>query len=514
MFGRSKARKLARQGSTKPIVFEALEPRVLLSADSLANLALASASDVIPQGTDHAVRHAELLETPGQSLTCEARAVDEKADLPDDDSSASYTPIFTFSAGEISGESEDADLTDIGPIQTDEDASGLSEENTDAPANAAPVVEAAVEYETYIGRGIPTADAAQPILADNDNIRDLKSLPIEIRGPPENLSVPGLHIVEPGGGNFDGQVVYLDFDGEENVTYSGPVTISGLNVPAFSAPGDLRGHEQSVINSVLIQLEQTFSSTGVVFTCARPAAGGYSTVLVGGDDSAFAAYGSFAGLAEKVDIGNQDPCDMALVFSDVIAAGPMQGRDYAERLADVITHEIAHLLGYAHDTDDPAGGALADVAESVSGTITADTTWDNTGEPYRVTGDLTINPGVTLTIAEGVVVKFNGGRSMIVNGTLDARGTEAEPIIFTSYRDDSAGGDTNGDGPSSGVAGDWEALYFNSESDLSVLQNLELRFAGNYNSPGFRYGFEPAVQISDSDLTMINVSLSNCDSTG
>jgi len=35
--------------------------------------------------------------------------------------------------------------------------------------------------------------------------------------------IPGMVLVDPVEGQFEGQVVYLDFDGAENVTYNGPV---------------------------------------------------------------------------------------------------------------------------------------------------------------------------------------------------------------------------------------------------------------------------------------------------
>ena len=41
-------------------------------------------------------------------------------------------------------------------------------------------------------------------------------------------------------------------------------------------------------------------------------------------------------------------------------------------------------------------------AASVSGTITEDTTWTAANSPYTLTGHITVDSGVTLTIEPGV----------------------------------------------------------------------------------------------------------------
>jgi hypothetical protein len=104
-------------------------------------------------------------------------------------------------------------------------------------------------------------------------------------------------------------------------------------------------------------------------------------------------------------------------------------------------------------------------AVGVSGTLTENTYWssiDGFDVPYVLTGDLTISSIATLSIEAGTIVKFeyfsgNGyRRSLIVDGTLDVQGTETDHVVFTSNRDDSSGGDTNGDGgATSPAAGDW-----------------------------------------------------------
>lgn len=53
-------------------------------------------------------------------------------------------------------------------------------------------------------------------------------------------------------------------------------------------------------------------------------------------------------------------------------------------------------------------------ATNVCGTINTNTTWSSSGSPYIVTCDVTINPGVTLTIDPGTIVKFNPSRSLFM----------------------------------------------------------------------------------------------------
>jgi len=70
-------------------------------------------------------------------------------------------------------------------------------------------------------------------------------------------------------------------------------------------------------------------------------------------------------------------------------------------------------------------------ATDVNGIIFSDTTWTKAGGPYEFKGPVAVNQGVTLTIEAGTTVNLNT-YYIQVNGTLTARGTEAERIIFNA----------------------------------------------------------------------------------
>lgn len=167
--------------------------------------------------------------------------------------------------------------------------------------------------------------------------------------------LPGMVLADPRADQFKDQVVFLDFDGAADVTFNGLIVVEGIDVPAFEAPGQLAGLEGQIISDVLGRLEATFAGTGIIFTTAHPdLSSSFSTVLIGGDDSAFREHGSFIGLAETIDIGNQINNDNAYVFSEHV---PL------DALADTVAHEIGHLLGYKHVHDAIPGDDIRDYAQ-------------------------------------------------------------------------------------------------------------------------------------------------------
>ncbi len=114
------------------------------------------------------------------------------------------------------------------------------------------------------------------------------------------------------------------------------------------------------------------------------------------------------------------------------------------------------------------------VQPPLSGTISTSRMLSR-GSTYRISGDVTIASGATLTIPQGTILKFDAGKKLTVNSgaTLIANGTRAAPIVFTSVKDDSVGGDTNGDGDATlPQGGDWMYVYVQGVASLNYVKAL------------------------------------------
>jgi len=114
-----------------------------------------------------------------------------------------------------------------------------------------------------------------------------------------------------------------------------------------------------------------------------------------------------------------------------------------------------------------------------SGLVTTNQIW-SAGEVHVVEGNLIIGQGVTVTIEPGAVVKFVHGSGITVEdgGVLDAPATASGPIIFTSFADDTAGGDSNLDGNNSmPVPGDWLGVTVEGTGQFNAAAYVDLRYA-------------------------------------
>jgi RHS repeat-associated protein len=114
------------------------------------------------------------------------------------------------------------------------------------------------------------------------------------------------------------------------------------------------------------------------------------------------------------------------------------------------------------------------VSFPLSGTLSSQTLQSTS--IYTVTGIAVVPSGVTLSIAPGTILKFNAGAGIAVQpgATFTAVGTVSQPIYFTSIKDDSVGGDTNGDGSATMPApGDWASIVIDgAQATLVHVQML------------------------------------------
>ena len=141
--------------------------------------------------------------------------------------------------------------------------------------------------------------------------------------------------------------------------------------------------------------------------------------------------------------------------------------------------------------------------------ITVDTVWTKAQSPIVVSDMMWLKPGVNLIIEKGVAVKFNFSSMLIISGKLIALGTKAEPIVFTSIKDDSSGGDTNGDGATSQPApGDWSYLSINVGGEAN-LDYILIQYGGSKNFEGALKNYKGKLIVNNSVITKNNAGISN-----
>ena len=103
----------------------------------------------------------------------------------------------------------------------------------------------------------------------------------------------------------------------------------------------------------------------------------------------------------------------------------------------------------------------------ITNDITVPTTWY--ADSIYIINDHDFWVENTLTIQPGTIIKFTSNYHMVVDksGTVMAQGTAEKPIVFTSIKDDSYGGDCNKDGAASQPSpGDWQNISVTSNGNI------------------------------------------------
>lgn len=137
--------------------------------------------------------------------------------------------------------------------------------------------------------------------------------------------------------------------------------------------------------------------------------------------------------------GRIQPAHFSVVQSRVTLPAGFAGGPAVLTNREGATNPVTVTLGL------PTTPNLAHIASTwsatISGPIAASTVWS---QPTLLSGTVTINPGIILTILPGVTVFGGPGAELVVNGTLIAGGTPEEPIYFTSSSASPAPGDWRG----------------------------------------------------------------------
>lgn len=266
--------------------------------------------------------------------------------------------------------------------------------------------------------------------------------------------------------------------------YSSSILLDVVGLPYFLLNGDLtinRGARMTIKPGIILKFAKerdiyvygALNATGtasqpIIFTSIKDDVNGGDT---NGDGNTFPTAGDWGGIVYFYS--NIDSLS-ALSFCKIYHGG---GSGYSEGIplnVDPRNRPAFSNLTISNNT--------INAINVVNSEFNSNIYLEYVGIPYTILGyELTIAQGATMTIKPGVIVKLGRETDLRVKGTLIANGTSDNPITFTSLKDDTKGGDTNGDGQSRGANGDWGGIVFLDDSDdlMTSLDFCIIAFGGS-----------------------------------
>jgi photosystem II stability/assembly factor-like uncharacterized protein len=348
-----------------------------------------------------------------------------------------------------------------------------------------------ISYNWTVPAGI-TQDTTYTIRIrnlSNADIADTSSL-FTIRNPKQiNIIKPDTNTVW--GREVPQNVIWSD-NIEENVIlmlFQGGVfrtALSSFGVPSngtfqWSIPAHIRagrGYQLRIIGQNVESWGQHFE----IKNCSN------SAVNLGNDTSVY------LGNSLNIDAGRFDKYlwntgDTGRIHTVV---GSVQG-NYAYSVA------TTDSAGCSHGSDTILV-SVKKMVDSFAGVIANDTSWCNV-DTVKITGDVTIADGASLSICPGTTIKFMGHYMFNVQGRLVAIGEEKKPIRFTVN-------DTTGFNNFNNSLGSWYGIRFDNTpatNDSSLFRYCRFEHAKASES-GLFYQEGGALYVKNFD----KVAVSNC----
>lgn len=266
--------------------------------------------------------------------------------------------------------------------------------------------------------------------------------------------------VEQAPENFTGSVYTLSFKGLPVGSYdAGSLMIELLNVSGESIT--------SGTNALAISATKEKSDDIVFYTL--PLSTGANTGNLAAGEMKFSRAVLVAGVEYPIVITSSgDYPDLVLFSSDgkLSSYYAIDAESEANVTLSVNKTDVYYLGLWADDGNNIEQYSISfdfGKGTQVSGVLTGENlTWTKANSPYIVNGNLLVESGNELTIESGVIVQFSGSYYIRIDGSINAIGSNDEPIIFARTGDN---------------LNSWSGITINGGSNL-VTENNEYK-AGN-----------------------------------